>query len=382
MKSTFADQQLSMKALERLLSTLALAQKGDFSARMAADGDGVEREVADALNELLGTLSDVTKEFERVAEAVTQGELRTRVPLDKATGGWGQQLRAVNNILAVFGKHAAEIRRVIKAVHTGDLARPVAVGPEAVHRGGELQRLAEDMNTMISHVDRLTAEITRVFAEVGLDGRLNAQCHLSGASGSWALLVGSVNAASASLSEQVQDLCATATAIAQGNLAARASVTSRGDLQTLKLGLNEAAEGMFALCAELRRIALEVANEGKLAVQMQHPNPRGEWQVTQDAVNRMWQAFAAALRGAASSAERVLSGEPLASDAEQPGELGLPAKHLRRVAERDQRVQRRIDALAAGELDTAADGDSVPERALARVADLLKREWLRGSRVT
>ena len=43
MKSTFADQQLSMKALERLMSTLSLAQKGDFSVRMAADGDGVER---------------------------------------------------------------------------------------------------------------------------------------------------------------------------------------------------------------------------------------------------------------------------------------------------------------------------------------------------
>jgi hypothetical protein len=50
MKSTFADQQLSMKALERLLSTLSLAQKGDFSVCMAADGDGVERECADALN--------------------------------------------------------------------------------------------------------------------------------------------------------------------------------------------------------------------------------------------------------------------------------------------------------------------------------------------
>ncbi|HKP64139.1 MAG TPA: GAF domain-containing protein [Polyangiales bacterium] len=383
MKSTFADQQLSMKALERLLSTLSLAQKGDFSVRMAADGDGVEREVADALNGLLGMLAEFTKEFERVAESVTQGELRARVPLDKASGGWGQQLRAINNILAVFGKHAAEIRRVIKSVHTGDLTRLVAVGPEAVHRGGELQRLAEDMNQMIAHVDRLTAEITRVFAEVGLDGRLNAQCHLSDASGSWALLVGSVNAASASLSEQVQDLCATATAIAAGNLAARASVTSRGDLQTLKLGLNGAAEGMFGLCSELRRIAQEVTNEGKLSVQMQHPNPRGEWQVTQDAANRMWQALAQAFRSATAGTERLLRGEPVVSEAEQPGELGLIAKHLTLVSVRDQRLQLRMDALAGGKLDVAAvGGDSIPERALARIAALLKHEWLRASRAS
>jgi HAMP domain-containing protein len=188
-----------------------------------------------------------------------------------------------------------------------------------------LARAAEDINAMITHLSQVTAEITRVFAEVGLDGRLNTQCHISDASGSWGLLVGSVNAASASLAEQVQDLCATAQALSAGNLSARASTASRGDLQTLKTGLNGAAEGLGALCIELRRVCQEVTSEGKLVAEMRHPNPVGEWQTAQEAVNRMLQKLAVTVRGAAEQAERVLQGDYGPPQEPPPnGELGAP----------------------------------------------------------
>jgi HAMP domain-containing protein len=382
-KTGFADQELSFKALERLLSTLSLARGGDFNARMAADGDGMEREVADTVNELLELLAEFTRELERVSESVTQGELRVRVPLDKANGGWGQQLRAVNNIVVTFGKHVAELRRVIKAVHNGDMSRPVNVGPEATHRGGELARVAEDVNGMITHLERISAEITRVFAEVGLDGRLNAQCHISDASGNWGLLVGSVNAASASLSEQVQDLCATAQALAAGNLAARASMTSRGDLQTLKIGLNGAADGLSALCSELRRIALEVVAEGKLAVELRHPDPRGEWLSAQDAVNRMLNTIAISWRGVATHTDRVIEGDYTKSTLnELPGELGAPAQALQRLAEQQERTQIGLQALIDGRfVDVrAAANDSEREFLLVQLGMRLKREWFRSTR--
>lgn len=381
-KSSFADQELSYKAIERLITTLSRARSGDFSVRMAADGDGIEREVADTLNELIGTLANFTSEFERVSEGVTQGELRARLPLDKANGAWGQQLRAVNNIIVVFGKHVAELRRVIKSLHTGDMSRPMNVGPEATHRGGELARAAEDINTMIAHLQQVTAEITRVFAEVGLDGRLNTQCHISDASGSWGLLVGSVNAASASLSEQVQDLCSTAQALCAGKLSARASVTSRGDLQTLKQGLNGAAEGLGALCGELRRVGQEVVTEGKLAVELRHPNPQGEWQSAQDAVNRMLQRFAQLWRQASDHAERVLQGDytPL-GEAPAAGELGALSRAIEKLSQQQDQVQAGLLALIDGRFeDVEVRGDTQRELTLSQLALRLKRDYFRSIR--
>lgn len=383
-KSSFADQELSPKALEQLLTTLAQVRAGNFNVRMSAEGDGMEREVGDAVNELVATLAGITTELERVSEAVTQGELRARLPLDKATGAWGQQLRAINNIVVVFGKHVAELRRVTKALHAGDLSRPMNVGPEATHKGGEMARAAEDINAMMAHVQQVTSEIARVFAEIGLDGRLNTQCHIGDASGCWGLLVGSVNAASASLTEQVQDLVAMAQALCAGNLGARATVTSRGDLQTLKSGLNGSAESLAALCDELRRIAHEVTVEGKLAVELRHPNPQGQWQSAQDAVNRMLNKVASAFRTVAERTEQVLQGEYEVSaqaPAADSGELGAPARMLGELSEQQAYTQNALTALIDGRFEAVPlRGETQRDLALAQLSLRLKREYFRSIR--
>jgi HAMP domain-containing protein len=211
---------------------------------------------------------------------------------------------------------------------------------------------------------------------------LNSQCHISDANGSWGLLVGSVNAASASLSEQVQDLCVTAQALAAGNLSARASVTSRGDLQTLKLGLNGAADGLAALCAELRRVAQEVAIEGKIASELRHPDPRGEWQSAQDAVNRMLGSVATTWRAVLGHAEAVLDGdysEP--TQAKVPGELGAPGQAIKQLADQQAQTQACLQALIDGRFnEVRAASGSERDLALVQLGLRLKREWFRSVR--
>ena len=59
-KSSFADQELSYKALEQLLTTLSQVRAGNFSLRMSAAGYGMEREIGDAGNELVATLAGMT----------------------------------------------------------------------------------------------------------------------------------------------------------------------------------------------------------------------------------------------------------------------------------------------------------------------------------
>ncbi|HET8933752.1 MAG TPA: GAF domain-containing protein [Polyangiales bacterium] len=379
---SFADQVLSPKALEQLLTTLSRVRSGDFNVRMSAQGDGMEHEVGDSVNELIALLAGMSTEIERVSEAVVQGELRARMPLDKANGSWGNMLRAINNVVVVFGKHVAELRRVTKALHAGDTSRTFAVGPETTHRAGELAKAAEDFNTMMAHVQQITSEITRVFAEVGLDGRLNAQCHSSDASGAWGLLVASVNAASASLAEQVLDLCNVSQAMGAGNLAARATVTSRGDLQALKLGLNGAAENLSALCDELRRISHAVCAEGKLTLEMRHPNPQGQWQSAQEAVNRMLTLLAGEWRRIAERAEQVLHGEYAASaPVAGSGELFEPAHGIEKLADQQQVTHSALAALLEGRFDAVPmRGDSQRDLTLMQLALRLKREYFRASR--
>jgi HAMP domain-containing protein len=184
------------------------------------------------------------------------------------------------------------------------------------------------------------------------------------------------------LCEQVQDLCTAAQALSAGNLSARATLTSRGDLQVLKLGLNGAADGLAALCSELRRVALEVVVEGKLAVEMRHPNAQGEWQGAQDAVNRMLATIATSWRAVAAYAERVIEGEYEASTPSVvQGELGAPAQALQRLADQQERTQTGLQALIDGRFgDVHAGNDNPREFALIQLGMRLKREWFRSTR--
>jgi hypothetical protein len=203
---------------------------------------------------------------------------------------------------------------------------------------------------------------------------LNAQCHLSDANGSWALLTGSVNAASASLSEQVQDLCAAAHAIGQGNLGARASLTSRGDLQTLKVDLNAAAETMSGFCTELRRVAISVVSEGPIKVELHPPNPKGDFQAELDACNRQFTTYAYALRLVSEAAQRIERSQSLVIDEPLPGEIGATLERLTKLAEREVTMQYTLEQLSEGNFDTPTGGEGAREQTLSKLGERLKHD--------
>jgi HAMP domain-containing protein len=378
----YADQQLNYRALENLLSTLAAARRGDFNARMPANGDGFEREVADALNELLTAHSYVTGELERVAQSVAQGELSVEASLGKAKGAWILQLRAVNEIVSLFARHTADVRTVVKAVHAGDLGAQLAIGPETTHRGGDLQRLGEAVNAMVSHVEHVTTEIARASAEVGLEGRLTRQCLIGEVSGAWGLLIANFNGMTKALSEQIQDLSQTAHALAAGNLAARATGNTHGDLQALKLSLNSAADGMAGLCSELRRVAQEVSQEGKLAIELRQPDPRGDFQGVQEACNRTIGTLVKTLRSITQAASNLVAGNyTLELDAHTPGELGAPIQQLLRLAEGERRTQHGLESLLYGRFHEVKAGGGKRDDGVFMLGVRLKHEWFNAARV-
>jgi hypothetical protein len=152
----------------------------------------------------------------------------------------------------------------------------------------------------------------------------------------------------------------------------------------LKTGLNGAAEGLGALCLELRRVCLEVVAEGKLVAEMRHPNPIGEWQTAQDGVNRMLQKLAMTVRATAEHAERVLQGDY--SPPPEPasiGELGAPARVIELLSRQQEDVQEGLNALIDGRFeDVPVRGDTQRELTLAQLSLRLKRDFFRAIRAT
>ncbi|MDD9939732.1 MAG: GAF domain-containing protein [Myxococcales bacterium] len=382
MGDEFAEQRLAPAALEKLMSTLALAKRGDFSVRMPATGHGVTREVADDLNSLLEMQERVVAELKRLHEAVARGDLHDRATLQDCDGGWNDQLREANAIVALFSRHCAELRRVAKALVGGDFKRGMSMGEDSIHRGAELLKTAEEVNGLIRHLDTVVNEMTSVVAGVGLDGKLNGQVKIPDAMGSWGLLVGSLNAMTASLSEQVLDLTDTAREFSRGNLEARASVVSRGDMHDLKQALNRTGERVHDLCVELSRVSTELGQDGRLGGQVRLGDAAGDMRRAIEATNEMLATFSRELQalcdGAAYLAEP--GEEALAFEGDAHGAFSEARANMLAAVAKADRIRGILDGLASNEFPEIETGAGALDMAMFRVGVRLKREWFGASR--
>jgi hypothetical protein len=77
---------------KQLLRTLLAFRKGDFSARMPYDQDGLAGKVNDALNEVLELNERLAKEFDRISRAVGKKERSISVPTLVRSVARGQRL--------------------------------------------------------------------------------------------------------------------------------------------------------------------------------------------------------------------------------------------------------------------------------------------------
>src|SRR6202041_2154061 len=103
---------------------------------------------------------------------------------------------------------------------------------------GEILELKDTINTMVDQLNAFAGEVTRVAREVGTEGKLGGQAQLKGVAGTWKNLTDSVNSMASNLTGQVRNIAEVATAVAQGDLSKKITVTGSGEILLLKETLN------------------------------------------------------------------------------------------------------------------------------------------------
>lgn len=379
MNADLSEQQLSYSALESLLTTLTLARRGDFSARMDGSRDGIEGEVIEAINDLMEVMGESTAALSKLGQRVQDGQLASRAKVDRAQGGLAEQVRAVNAIVAAFSDHTQQVQLAVGQLMLGDLNVLVDVSPESVHRSGDTRQTADSINKLAAHLKRFAQELTRTASAVGLEGRLNAQLHVEDVHGSWHVLVSAINAMTKALFDQVSDLGDTARALSAGNLAMRSTVTARGDLQPIRQGLNELGATVGGFCIGLRRISSELGQQGRLDIALRQAPPGGDLLHAHEAANNTLALLTGALREAHQAAEHLLAGNLDHVVVAREGDVGTVARDLARLADREKRTQRGLTSMLNGRFaEVPADGDP-RDRDLFLLSTRLKHEWLRAT---
>src|SRR5207302_1296125 len=177
-------------------------------------------------------------------------------------GTWKDLTDSVNSMAGNLTAQVRNIAEVATAIAGGDLSKKITVNVS-----GEILQLKETVNTMVDQLNAFAGEVTRVAREVGTDGLLGGQPIVLGVAGTWKDLTESVNSMASNLTNQVRNIAAVSTAIANGDLSKKITVDVSGEILELKETINTMVDQLNAFAGEVTRVAREVGTEGALGGQ-------------------------------------------------------------------------------------------------------------------
>ena len=296
----------------RVLSAVA---DGDLSPRMelrtqAPDGSGHPLrgeflKVGRTVNNLVDQLSTFTDEVTRVASEVgTEGKLGGQARVRGMSGSWKDLTDSVNTMAYRLTAQVRDIALVTTAVAKGDLSRKVTV-----HVAGEMLELKNTVNTMVDQLSSFSSEVTRVAREVGTEGELGGQAQVPGVAGVWKDLTDSVNLMAGNLTAQVRGIAQVTTAVANGDLSQKVTVSARGEMAQLAETINQMTETLRTFADEVTRVANEVGGEGRLGGQANVPGAAGTWKDLTDSVNTVFRNLTTQVRDIAAVTTAVANGD-------------------------------------------------------------------------
>src|SRR5687767_15043900 len=317
MDSTFLLQQAPIEngatvdAFSRqLLNAMKSFRDGDFSVRLPQELTGVEGKIADAFNDIVTLAERRARETARVSHMVgREGKLKQRMSVPGATGGWADEISAINTLIDDFVFPTVEVTRAVGAVAKGDLGQSMALEVDGRPLEGEFLRSARLVNTMIDQLSVFTSEVTRVAREVGTEGKLGGQAQVRGVSGVWKDLTDSVNQMAGNLTAQVRNIADVTIGVANGDLSRKITVDVRGEILQLKEAINTMVDQLRSFGAEVTRVAREVGTEGRLGGQAVVPGVAGTWKDLTDSVNAMASNLTAQVRNIAAVTTAVARGD-------------------------------------------------------------------------
>ncbi|CAO3455060.1 probable sensory histidine kinase [Azospirillum argentinense] len=307
MTMTDAHDRLSPQLLLRALRQF---RKGDFSVRLPLDLDGLDGEIAAAFNDVVEMNEALVEDVGRVSVAIgKEGRIGQRVRLPTASGGWGACVDSVNAMVADLTQPTREMARVIGAVAKGDLSQSMPLEVDGRPLQGDFLQTAQTVNRMVGQLVTVSAELTRVAREVGIEGKLGEQAQVKDVAGTWKDLTDNVNLMAANLTAQVRNIADVTTAVAKGDLSRKITVDVKGEIRELKDTINTMVDQLNSFASEVTRVAREVGSEGKLGGQAQVKGVAGTWKDLTDNVNLLTGNLTNQVRNIADVTTAVANGD-------------------------------------------------------------------------
>jgi len=289
----------------RNIATVAAAVAGgNLGQKITVDAQGEVLELKQTINTMVDSLVQFSSEVTRVAREVgTDGVLGGKADVPGVAGTWQELTNNVNGMADNLTNQVRNIATVATAVANGDLSQKITVDAK-----GEVLELKNTINTMVDSLTQFSSEVTRVAREVGTDGKLGGKAQVKSVAGVWQELTNNVNGMADNLTSQVRNIATVATAVANGDLSQKITVTAEGEVLELKDTINTMVDSLTQFSSEVTRVAREVGTDGKLGGRADVPGVAGVWQELTNNVNSMADNLTNQVRNIATVATAVADG--------------------------------------------------------------------------
>jgi CheY-like chemotaxis protein/signal transduction histidine kinase/HAMP domain-containing protein len=208
--------------------------RGDLSRKITVDVKGEILQLKETINTMVDQLNGFAAEVTRLAREVgTEGKLGGQALVPGVAGTWKDLTDNVNVMANNLTNQVRGIVKVVTAVANGELRQRLTVESK-----GEVNALADTINSMTDTLAIFADQVTSVAREVGVEGRLGGQAHVPGTAGTWKDLTANVNLLAANLTNQVRAIAEVATAVTKGDLTRSIQVEARGEVSELKDNIN------------------------------------------------------------------------------------------------------------------------------------------------
>ncbi|MBI3900484.1 MAG: HAMP domain-containing protein [Gammaproteobacteria bacterium] len=278
---------------------------GDLSRKITVDVRGEILQLKETINTMVDQLNSFAAEVTRVAREVgTEGKLAGQAYVPGVAGTWKDLTDNVNWMAGNLTAQVRNIAEVATAIARGDLSRKITVDAR-----GEILQLKDTINTMVDQLNAFAAEVTRVAREVGTEGKLGGQAEVKGVAGTWKDLTDNVNVMAANLTNQVRGIVKVVTAVANGDLAQKLTVESKGEVAALADTINSMTDTLAIFADQVTTVAREVGVEGRLGGQANVPGAAGTWKDLTANVNLLAANLTTQVRAIADVATAVTKGD-------------------------------------------------------------------------
>ena len=278
---------------------------GDLSKEITVEAKGEILGLKNTINKMVGQLSSFADEVTRVAREVgTEGVLGGQAQVRGVSGTWRELTENVNSMANNLTDQVRNVAEVVTAIAEGDLSHKITVDAR-----GEILALKNTINSTVDKLNSFSSEVTRVARLVGTEGTLGVQAEVKDVSGIWKELTDNVNMMGSHLTDQVRDIAAVTTAVANGDLSKKITVEVRGEILTLKNTINAMVDSLSSFADEVTRVAREVGTEGVLGGQAIVGDVSGIWKELTDNVNSMARNLTNQVRNLADVASAVAYGD-------------------------------------------------------------------------